>query len=167
MKLAYLAIAAIFVGVRVALYATSSQIEVTKTFTSTRFAAPAWKVLTDFESIPKWNSRVLEARLLSKEPARAGTQFTELRKGLFSASTMTFTVEQIGNNRLVVAGKDGSTRVDFDYTLDEGPAGSSIRLHFVESPTPLLLSMVLTPLYSRVIDGNVEQLRALIEAASP
>jgi hypothetical protein len=110
----------------------------------------------------------LEAKLLSAEPVRAGTQFTELRKGLFSASTMTFTVEEIaGNNRLVVGGKDGSTRVDFDYTLNEAPAGSSIQLHFVESPTPLLLSIVLTPLYSRAIDGNMEQLRALIEAASP
>src|SRR5436190_4241531 len=144
----FAAIAAIlFIAILVALYATTSQIEVTKTFTTTRLAAPAWKVLTDFESIPKWNSRVLEAKLLSTQPVRAGTQFTELRQGLFSASTMTFTVEQIGNNRLAVTGKDGSTRVDFDYTLSEAPAGSTIRLHFVESPTPLLLSIVLTPLY--------------------
>jgi len=167
MKLACLAIAAVFVAILVALYATSSEIEVTKTFTTTRLAAPVWKVLTDFESIPKWNSHVLEARRLSTEPVRAGTQFTELRKGLLGASTMTFTVEKIAGNSLVVRGKDGSKRVAFEYTLNEAPAGSSIRLHFVESPTPLLLSLVLTPLYSRVIDENMEQLRALIEAAAP
>jgi hypothetical protein len=90
-----------------------------------RSVEDTWRVLTDFNNMPKWARGVAEIVAISPGPLAVGTTVTDVGLGLKRHWRETFSVEELVPNQvlgLVWRGSYGAAHVR--YTLQVAPQGT-------------------------------------------
>jgi uncharacterized membrane protein len=140
-----------------------SKIEVTSSFLVNANRIKVFEVLSDFESIPEWNSSVISSTIISTQVG-VGCEFYEIRKEIFRATGMKFKVLEYKPNQYIkVEGHSGKTVLTFEYQIQEVNHKTLVKLTFIEMPKPLILAKLLRPVYQKSIDANMIKLKSLIE----
>lgn len=126
--------------------------------------AKTFKKLLDFEAIPSWNSTVLSSKNVEPGPVRIGSGFIEVRKGLFGTNEMNFKVLSLNpENFLKVEGRSGKKIILFEFHVSRIDDLTKVDLMFTESDMPVLLSILLKPIYQRSVDTNMKRLKQLAQ----
>jgi uncharacterized protein YndB with AHSA1/START domain len=166
-------------GIETTKYATPQRNHTRSITVATTIAAPksaVWAVLADFSNVADWNSSITKSYITSEANTGVGAQrhcdVAPASEDVAPASEVEETIRKWEPETALVISIDSTKEMPFEsaletFTLEDKGGSTSLTFDFEYTPTDESMGPLLDEGLTMVLNGNLAELDAAVQARTP